>query len=361
MSRLPTNNFSAPDEDSPPDASAFGQESDALHLTPFGALEDEPFVTQAHVAPFATPPASPAPLNLPESIAPSAPSGLLDPQITFDERPPEEIPAKEEILFHNSFVPDIALQEGSLAQEFPPLSDPRALGRTCEPVFQMVCRLNRMKRSPEGLLRFDVERIRYDFVQLFDEMTVKSISEGCSPQFNALQEPLRCFVDIVMTRAGFPFADEWRWLTSTVDPDATLFGSASELTPSADSSHRQSLEILYMCLCLTVDILRLPGGESTAMALIERIDGRIHRDESGLFCPAAYDGVFTRAILTPVGRRLRSLAAGSAALILLAIAGAVGLNLYYYQQLDHSIRQVRTYLEHGKRSVDTNHLTSVGN
>lgn len=228
-----------------------------------------------------------------------------------------------------------------------------ALMRACEPVFQLVCRLNRMKRLGTDSERFEPHAIRAEVERTFDRLAAAPKPGALAPALEAVAGPLRCFVDVVMTRAGFEFADRWRNVAPRwANPDRVLIGAAADALRDGRPSAAQRLEVLHACLCLTGDLLRPVRGLPSVEHLLDLAGRRLHRPAGERLCPAAYDGVFASAILPPLGRRLKALVVFGVGLLLLVLAGAVALNVRYTAGLDESIDTVRRALDHPTDGAD---------
>jgi hypothetical protein len=225
-------------------------------------------------------------------------------------------------------------------------SDPNAFAieSVCEPLFQLLCRLNRLKRTRDGAEHLQIHRVREQVLHVFNQMAVRARAQGCVATFDRLAEPLRCFADIVLSRGEFPFSADWEAISGTATPDALLLESAASAESAGDPDHNPGLIVLYTCLCICLDLLNTPDGDYSVLDLMSRINDGLKSGEEQLFCPGAYVSISSRAILPPLGRRLRTLAAGSAALVLLAVAAAVYLNLHYYYGFQESFRNVESKL-----------------
>ncbi len=205
-----------------------------------------------------------------------------------------------------------------------------------EPLLQWVCRLSRLRRAgPVG--------------DAFNAAALRDQAEGylstlaaANPTGLRLRNPLASFVDVVMMRAGLPLAGPWRPL-GPVPPERAYGLAIAEAAADPTGLHDGAWAVHHAALSLVADLIPavadFPGGP----AVLDQLDVKLHgvapaADER--ICPAAYEGVFDHAIVRPVGRPVRAVAAAAVGLLLLAVAGAVLLNLRYVGQLRGSVDAV---------------------
>jgi hypothetical protein len=127
----------------------------------------------------------------------------------------------------------------------------------CEPLFQLLCRTNRMKRAGASHELFEAAALRREFDAVFQQMNVSADEAGSASQFAAVEEPLRCCVDIVISRAGFTFGPQWVPLrqTSRSTPDAPLVNAVASALAEDGPAAEERLKVLRTCLCFTADLL----------------------------------------------------------------------------------------------------------
>lgn len=222
----------------------------------------------------------------------------------------------------------------------------RPLVPLCEPLFSDICRLNRIKRLGTPSEMDEPEKIRLRLARRLERLSESARAGGHGAAFATVAGPLRSFVDVVITRGGFSFADNWRPLTPRwADPDRVLLGAAADALCNGDAVETGQLEVLQSCLSLTADLLPATEGQPSGEDLLGAMGRRLTRPSGEHICPGAYDGLFASAILPPIGRQLKVLVAVSLSVLLLTIAIAVALNLRSARELDSSIDVVRHALE----------------
>ena len=221
-----------------------------------------------------------------------------------------------------------------------------------EPLLQLVCRLNRMKRTGVLSDRFRPESLRVEFETALAHVTDAGDAGA------ALDRPLRAFADLVMTRAGFPFARRWTKLTAETEAPEQIFQQAASDAVAVNTARDDGTwAVYYACLCLVADLIPALGKLPSGTELLDELDAGIYVKPNERYervCPQAYEGVFDHPLLPSVGKRLRSVAVISVAFLLLAVSIAVALNVLYLRQMDDSIGNVRRALSHPEPAVPVN-------
>ncbi len=214
-----------------------------------------------------------------------------------------------------------------------------------EQLFQWVCRLSRVRRADYADGTFDANTLRG-----FAELLLTTIT-AAGPVGLRLRGPLASFVDVVMMRGGLPIQGSWRPL-GPVPPERAYGLAVAESAADPTGLHDGSWVVHHAALSLVADLLPVtpdfPGGPAVLDALDVRLHGIAAPAAEDRICPAAYDGVFDHAIVRPVGRPIRALAAAAVGLLLLALAGAVMLNLKYVDQIRGSVDTVDKTLRAAK-------------
>lgn len=226
----------------------------------------------------------------------------------------------------------------------------RPLVGLCEPLFNDICRLNQIKRLGAPGEMDEPEKIRRRLEKRLNRLSETARERGISGAFDTVAGPLRSFVDVVMTRGGFRFTDNWRPLTPRwAEPDRVLLGAAADALCDGDAVETGQLEVLQSCLSLTADLLPVTEGQPTGEDLLGAMGRRLIRPAGEHICPSAYNGLFASAILPPIARQLKVLVAISLSVLLLTIAIAVALNLRSARELNSTIDVVRHALDPAAR------------
>jgi hypothetical protein len=214
-----------------------------------------------------------------------------------------------------------------------------------------------MKRTGVLSDRFRPESLRVEF-----ETALAQVADT-GDAGAALEQPLRAFSDLLMTRAGFPFARRWTPLTTgTVPPDRLFQQAAAEAVASTTGRDDGTWAVYYACLCLVADLIPATGDLPSGTELLDELDAGIYTrpgERHERICQQAYEGVFDQPLLPSVGKRMRSIAVASVAFLLLAVAIAVALNVLYLRQMDDSIGNVRRSLSHPETKTPDATATAV--
>ncbi len=230
----------------------------------------------------------------------------------------------------------------SAAEPSEPGEMDRPLVWLCEPLFNDICRLNRIKRLGGEAEMVEPEKIRLRLEKRLERLSTTARRHDLAALFATVAGPLRSFVDVVLTRGGFSFAENWRPLSPRwAEPDRVLLAAAADALCNGDAVETGQLEVLQSCLSLTADLLRPGDGQPPGEDLLGAMGRRLIRPSAEHICPSAYGGLFTQALLPPIGRQLKVLVAVSLSALLLTIAIAVMMNLRSARELDSSIDVVR--------------------
>lgn len=179
-----------------------------------------------------------------------------------------------------------------------------------EPVFQYVCRLNRVARKGATI---DFETVRSDVRELFAQMAEKSRSDvRLSQQYQKIELPLVFFIDSVVSESRLHFAMEWNQNRLAFDRqelagDERFFELLDETMAERGEDAAERLAVYYTCLGLGFsgwysgqpDVLK-----RKMMDMAPRIRGWIESDESARICPGAYEHTDDRNFALPPSSRL---------------------------------------------------------
>lgn len=205
-----------------------------------------------------------------------------------------------------------------------------------EPLFQFICRLNRVARKNAPS---DYGAVRAEIREVFTEMSEKSRTEHkLAVQYTKIEPVLICFVDSIIAQSRLPYASEWdanRLAYELPEPELSgderffelLEGTMNER--GEDAAER--LTIFYTCLGLGFTGMHTGEPElikrkMTDLAL--RIRSFVESDDAVRICPAAYDNVRTDVWTRPVGTRVLGIVLVFAGLTLVVII----TNIYLFRQ-----------------------------
>jgi len=201
-----------------------------------------------------------------------------------------------------------------------------------EPLFQYVCRLNRLARrlaagskgdtvmfkkgasaasaSPPTL---DYAVVRSEVKALFEDMLDKGRSDRqLAPQLKQLELPLLFFIDSMISESALPFAAKWNedrlaYARKELAGDQKFFDllEGTLKDPSDEASER--LAVYFTCLGLGFTGFYFNQPEylrKTMLTIAPRIRRMMDADQTAKVCPEAYEHVDTRDLVEPPGARL---------------------------------------------------------
>jgi type VI protein secretion system component VasF len=202
-----------------------------------------------------------------------------------------------------------------------------------EPLFQYICRLNRLGRcagaaaqgdsafftkgaTSAGSLKgisLDYHVVRAEIKAQFEDLMRKAGSDHrLEGQIKTMEMTLIFFVDSMISESALPFASQWNQNRLAYDRnelagDEKFFDLLEETMkdPSPDASER--LAIYYSCIGLGFSGIYFNQPEylrKTMLTIAPRIRDLMETDHSARICPDAYEGVDTRDLVQPPGSRM---------------------------------------------------------
>ena len=214
-------------------------------------------------------------------------------------------------------------------------TSPTTLLELCEPLFQYLCRLNRLGRilaasSGSGNTVFLVKKaagtsagtsglgltytsIRSDLVGLLQEMQRKSSDDyRLREQFKKLELPLKFFIDSYIVESKLPVATEWNdnrlaYEHNELAGDEKFLEIVEETLRDKSQEATERLAVYYVCFGLG-----FTGAFGTQIELFRkimndiapRIEGMIDMNRLSRFCEDAYKNVDTTNLIKPDKNRL---------------------------------------------------------
>jgi len=215
-----------------------------------------------------------------------------------------------------------------------------------EPLFQYICRLNRIGRrgaapkpsgdttvvplaranapasgaseKPSAAARganLDYVVARSEIKALFEDMMSKAASDArLSQQARKIELPLIFFVDSMISESSLPFAAEWNQNRLAYDRqelagDEKFFDLLDEALKERDTDENaaERLAVFYICIGLGFTGIYLKQPEllrKTMLGIAPRIRHLVENDQSARICPETYDGVDTRNLVQPPSSRM---------------------------------------------------------
>lgn len=190
------------------------------------------------------------------------------------------------------------------------------LNEVCEPLFQYVCRLNRLGRkggrTDQGLVKGEIKAI-------FADMRSKAeATPGMVGPYDQIEKVLMFFTDSMILNSQCSFPGGWKPFSA--DPRQLGINEGAELAfeekfwdlleetlrdPTESATFR--LSIFYECVGLGFTGLYEGQPDYRRKKMLEissRLRGMIDADQAGKICPTAYEGVDTRPLHLSPARRL---------------------------------------------------------
>ena len=202
-----------------------------------------------------------------------------------------------------------------------------------EPIFQQLCRLNRLARlagapkagntsffvkesatTPRGSsLNLDYAVVRSEVKTLLDDFLQKAGADvRLAAQAKKMEMPLLFFIDSMIAESTLPFAAQWNqnrlaYERNELAGDEKFFDLLDETMKDSSEEASERLAVFYTCLGLgfTGIYFRQPEFlRKTMLTIAPRIRKALENDESARICPDSYEGVDTRDLIQPPGRRM---------------------------------------------------------
>ncbi len=160
----------------------------------------------------------------------------------------------------------------------------------CEPLFQYVCRLNRMSRKGG---RAEVSHVRAELKGLLaDARSRASGDPALGVQFDKVELPLIFFADSMIRESKLSFASRWDDLArerNELAGDEKFFDLLDETLAERGEAAQERLRVFYTCLGLGFRGWYAGQPEYLRKKMLE-INARLrgHSGESPRICPEAY-------------------------------------------------------------------------
>lgn len=208
----------------------------------------------------------------------------------------------------------------------------------CEPLFQYVCRLNRLARKAGHVTP---DEVRAQVKGILADMRAKAGgTPGLAGQYEKVELVLIFFVDSMVRESGAPFARQWSDLAqerNELAGDEKFFDLLEETLADKSEAATDRLAVFYTCLGLGFtgwytgqpEFLRKKMAE-----IFARVRGRAGAEASGNMCPDAYEHVNTSDLIEPPGRSLVGFAIALLGLIIVLFAANVVLYQSSSKELD---------------------------
>ncbi len=224
----------------------------------------------------------------------------------------------------------------------------------CEPLFQHVCRLNRLARSSCTL---EMDQVRNEIKRIFEVIRAESLNNAeLTGQYEKIELPLIFFVDFVIKESKLTFAYDWYELgreRNELAGDEKFFDLLDENLVDSSDAATERLVIFYTCIGLgfTGVYTGQPESIQRLMSKISaRISGMMDADEKSYICPEAYENVDDRDFVEPPSTKLVGI---GIILIGLILVWSIAYFFLLKWTLDDVTTSLDTIIEHEKSAYVT--------
>jgi len=205
-----------------------------------------------------------------------------------------------------------------------------------EPIFQYVCRLNRLaRRSASGVAKpdtsffgktpgtptapqlrsgnLDFSVVRAEIKALLEDFLSKPSSDiRLSNQTRKMELPMIFFIDSMISESNLSFAQQWNqnrlaYERNELAGDEKFFDLLEETLKDNSEDASERLAVFYTCIGLgfTGIYFRQPEYlRRTMQTIAPRIRHIMEADAAAKICPENYEGIDTRNLIQPPSSRM---------------------------------------------------------
>jgi type IV/VI secretion system ImpK/VasF family protein len=209
---------------------------------------------------------------------------------------------------------------------------PTRLLEHCEPLFQAVCRLNRMGRKGSSI---DYTQARAEITDLLEKLSRTARSDiGLNDQYSKVELPLIFFIDSIIAESALPFAAEWSHnrlaeARRELAGDEKFFDLLEDTLQDNSDGASERLAVYYTCLGLGFSGWYAGQPEMLRKKMFEispRVKAFVDTDDSGLITPDTYKSTNTSNLPLPMASSLVPLLIAFVGLFLAVVA----FNIYTF-------------------------------
>lgn len=201
------------------------------------------------------------------------------------------------------------------------------LVEVCEPLFQYVCRLNRLGRKGG---RSDWGIVRSELKAIFAEMRQKAEqTPGLAGPYGEAEQVLVFFTDSMILNSKLP--PGWKPISHELGElgfEEKFWDLLEDALKDPSESATMRLAVFYVCIGLGFTGLYTGQPDYIRRKMLEisaRMRGMIDADQAARICPDAYENVDTRNLTLPPNRSLTGL--------MIVLVVMVGVLMVAYVQL----------------------------
>jgi type VI protein secretion system component VasF len=211
----------------------------------------------------------------------------------------------------------------------------------CDPLFQTVCRLNRMGRKGAAV-QYAVARAEIE--NLLEKMATSTRSDvALTEQYRKVEMPLLFFVDSLISESALPFAAEWNrnrlaYARKELAGDEKFFDLLDATVQDTSEGADERLAIFYTCIGL--GFTGWYGGQpeylrKRMLEIAPRVRAYVDTDEAALITPDAYQHTNTANLPLPMAASLVPLLIVLTGLVLVVVA----VNIFSFRSASADLNQ----------------------
>lgn len=219
----------------------------------------------------------------------------------------------------------------------------------CDPLFQAVCRLNRIGRLQRGST-IDYAQTRTEIEEHFEVLARVARGDiSLGEQYRKVELPLVCFVDNMLAESALPFAAKWNnnrlaFARNERAGDEKFFQLLDETLADKKPEADERLAIFYICIGLGFTGGMQPDFLKKKMQEIApRVKAHVDADESAFITPASYQSTNLANLPMPMAASLVPLLIVLSGLLLVVL----GVNIFTFRSASAELNQaLETIIAH---------------
>lgn len=210
----------------------------------------------------------------------------------------------------------------------------------CEPLFQYVCRLNRLGRKGG---RADYGIVRSELKAIFADMRTKAEqTPGLSGSYGEIERVLIFFTDSMILNSRLPAG--WKPISHELGElgfEEKFWDMLEDTLRDPTDAATQRLAVYYVCIGLGFTGLYTGQPDYIRRKMLEisaRMRGMIDADQAARICPDAYENVDTRNLTLPPNSSLMTL-------VIVLVVMVTVLLVAYVELFRNASKDLRSSLE----------------
>ncbi len=212
----------------------------------------------------------------------------------------------------------------------------------CDPLFQLICRFNRIIRKGSGHT-LDYTQVRTEIEEMFDVLGRTAQGDlSLGAQYRQVELPLLIFVDSMLANSAVGFAQKWgnnrlAYLRKGCSDEEKFFNLLDETLQEKKEGTDERLAIFYICIGLGFTGGNPPEFLRKKMEeLAQRVRAYVDIDESAFITPASYQHTNMTNLPMPMAASLVPLLIVLTGLMLVVVA----VNIYTFYSASSELTEV---------------------